>query len=339
MPRAELRRPTLRRRQAVALLRNLCLALSLVGAMAYGADLLSHDPLPVRPVAATAVAMATAVLAVLAGPRSRVRTVLVLIAGAFVTLALSQGPAAGRAAYVGAALLLAAAVFAVRAWPEGKALLGQSRARALIARQEHYAALIAGELHDEVLQLLALTSRQLDVARASSDPHALKLAAQDAMHRLDDQATVLRSIIATLHPVTLRGLGLAPTVRALAGRVADENGLRVTVAIEGEDEAVVDEGTSLAAYRIVQEALTNVVKHARAERADIALVHSYDRLSITVRDDGVGLSGAAPRAEARGYGMQGMRWRCEAYGGTFLVAAPACGGTVVRATLPLRHRA
>lgn len=71
----------------------------------------------------------------------------------------------------------------------------------------------------------------------SSDPHALKSAAQDAMRQLDDQATALRSIIATLHPVTLRGLGLSPTIRALARRVADENGLRVTVGVKGEDEA------------------------------------------------------------------------------------------------------
>ncbi|WP_411144786.1 hypothetical protein [Streptomyces sp. x-80] len=105
--------------------------------------------------------------------------------------------------------------------------MGQSRSRALIARQEHYAALIAGELHDEVLQL--------DAASADADPGALREVAQNAAHRLDDQASVLRSIIATLHPVALRQLGLTEAVRSLAGRVAAENGLLVEVVVEGED--------------------------------------------------------------------------------------------------------
>lgn len=357
MPKNSGGRPGGPQLHALVLVRHLCLALSVVGAMAYGADFLSRDPLPVRPVAATAVSAATAVLAVMAGRRSRLRIVLVLAASAFAGLALAQAPGGDEAVYAAVALMLAAGVCTIRAWPEVRALFGQGRARALIARQEHYAALMAGELHDEVLQLLALTRRQLGAAVVSEDPQALDRAARDAGDRLDEQAMILKGIIATLHPVTLRGLGLTSTVRSLAARVAAGNGLEVTVTVAEEHAAVADEQTTLAAYRIVQEALTNVVKHARAERVRVCLDYGYDRLVVTVRDDGIGLPAALGR-RASGYGMQGMRWRCEAYGGTFsatsasasaatcapassVSSVPSSGcrpGTVVRATLPLRSR-
>jgi signal transduction histidine kinase len=318
----------------------MCLALSLIGAVTYAADLLLRDPLPIRPVASLAVAAATGVLAVMAGQLPRVRCLLALVACGFAALGAARLLAVRAADNAALGLLLAAAVYAVPAWPEIRALVGRGRARALIARQEHYAALIAGELHDEVLQLLALTRRQLDAAGTVADPGALRAAARDAVHRLDEQASVLRSIIAMLHPVALRGLGLTESVRSLAGRVAAENGLLIEVRVQGRHDPAgpaADDGATLAAYRIVQEALTNVVKHAGAQHVDVRLTYRCDHVSLAVIDDGRGLR-QHPRPVPQGYGMQAMRWRCEAYGGSFSAASAEAGGTVVRATLPLSRR-
>ncbi|MFD7903668.1 sensor histidine kinase [Kitasatospora sp. NPDC059747] len=330
-------RPAIHRPHVLGPVRNLCLALALLGAVAYAADALTQEPLPVRPVAALAVASATGALAVMARALPRVRVLLTMVACGFAALA------AGRlfhaeAAYPALVLLPAAAVYAVRAWPEARTLLGQGRARALIGRQEHYAGLIAGELHDEVLQLLALTRRQLDAALAEEDPQALRRSARTAVGRLDELAAVLRSIVATLHPVALRGLGLAETVRSLAARVAAENGLIVDVDVQGERlgaAPATDEEACLAAYRVVQEALGNVVKHADAERVWVSLAYRHHHVVLSVTDDGRGLAHTS-LTPGPGYGVEGMRWRCEAYGGTFSLTSDGAGcGTTVRAAIPL----
>ncbi|MEV6671377.1 sensor histidine kinase [Streptomyces sp. NPDC051162] len=329
-------RSAIHRPHILGLVRDLCLALALLGTVAYAVDALTEEPLPIRPVAALAVASATGVLAVMARTLPKVRVPLALVACGFAALAGSWLFHA-KAGYVAPVLLLAAAVYAAPAWPEARALFGQGRARALLGRQEHYAALIAGELHDEVLQLLALTRRQLDAALTEEDPDVLRVSARTAVGRLDELTSVLRSIVATLHPVALRGLGLAETVRSLAARVAAENGLIVDVDVDEGwlGSPMANDEACLAAYRVVQEALSNVVKHADAEKVCVSLAYRHHHVVLSVTDDGRGLPDTSP-ATVLGYGVEGMRWRCEAYGGTFSLTSGGVGrGTTVRATIPL----
>ncbi|MEU2872173.1 ATP-binding protein [Streptomyces olivoreticuli] len=315
---------------------DLCLALALLGTVAYAVDALTQEPLPVRPVAALTVASATGVLAVMARAMPKVRVLLAMVACGFAALAGSWLFRA-EVGYAALAFLLVAVVYAGLAWPEARALFGQGRARALLGRQEHYAGLMAGELHDEVLQLLALTRRQLDAALTEEAPDVLRASARTAVGRLDELASVLRSIVATLHPVALRGLGLAETVRSLAARVAAENGLIVDVDIQGDrlGAPMANDEACLAAYRVVQEALSNVVKHADAERVRVSLAYRHHHVMLSVTDDGRGLPRTSS-ATGPGYGVEGMRWRCEAYGGTFSLTSGGTGcGTTVRATIPI----
>ncbi|MFJ8313773.1 MULTISPECIES: sensor histidine kinase [unclassified Streptomyces] len=329
-------RSAIHRPHVLGLVRDLCLALALLGTVAYAVDAVAEEPLPVRPVAALAVASATGVLAVMARAMPKVRVLLAMVACGFAALTGSWLFRA-EAGYVALAFLLAAVVYSVLAWPEARVLLGQGRARALLGRQEHYAGLIAGELHDEVLQLLALTRRQLDAALTEEDPDVLRASVRKAMGRLDELASVLRSIVATLHPVALRGLGLAETVRSLAARVAAENGLIVDVNVQGDrlGAPMANDEACLAAYRVVQEALSNVVKHADAEKVRVSLEYRHHHVVLSVTDDGCGLSHTSP-ATVPGYGVEGMRWRCEAYGGTFSLTSGGTGcGTTVRAAIPV----
>ncbi|MFF4159921.1 sensor histidine kinase [Streptomyces sp. NPDC001678] len=311
--------------------------MSLVGAVSYMANLLADDRLPARSIATPSVALATGALALLTCGLRRARRLLILICCGFTILSVDRLAHSAPTDHAAMAFLLAASVYAVPAWPEMKVVLSRGRASAMVERQEHHAGLLAGELHDEVLQLLALTRRRLDAARASDDPGALRAAMEDASRTLDEQAGTLRRIIATVSPVAVQGLGLAESVTSLAGQVAAENGLVVAVEVQGDrpHACTGENGVNLAVYRVAQEALTNVVKHADARHITLALTCRDEGISLTVTDDGRGLGPTPPRA-TEGYGMQGMRWRCEAYGGTFSARTAVTGGTVVRAVFPLR---
>ncbi|MFI1796442.1 sensor histidine kinase [Streptomyces sp. NPDC020379] len=314
------------------------MSVTLFGVVVYTANLITHDRLPPRTLSTAAVALATGVLALLACGMRRARRVLILLCCGFTVLSVDRVAHSTPADYAAMAFLLAAAACAVPAWPEMKVILSRGSARTTAERNEHHAGLLAGELHDEVLQLLALTRRRLDAAQALEDPRALRAAMEDASRTLDEQGRTLRRIIAAVSPAAVRGVGLAESVAALAEQVAAENGLVVDMDLQGDrpHAPARENGVNLAVYRIAQEALANVVKHADARHIGITLICRNDGISLTVTDDGRGLGPNAPRP-TEGYGMQGMRWRCEAYGGTFSVRTVGAGGTVVRAVFPLRH--
>ncbi|RLV10027.1 hypothetical protein CTZ27_01920 [Streptomyces griseocarneus] len=324
---------------ALGVLSGICVSVTLFGAAAYSANLLTHDRLPPRTLSPPAVALATGILALMTCGMRRARRVLILICCGFTVLSVDRLAHSTLTDYVAMAFLLAAAACAVPAWPEMKVILSRGSASATVERQEHHAGLLAGELHDEVLQLLALTRRRLDAAQALEDPRALRAAMEDASRTLDEQGRTLRRIIAVVSPAAVRGVSLAESVTSLAEQVAAENGLVVCMDVRGDrpHACAAENGVNLAVYRVAQEALANVVKHADAQYIGITLICRDDGISLTVTDDGRGLGPNAPRA-TEGYGMQGMRWRCEAYGGTFSARTAGAAGTVVRAVFPLRNR-
>ncbi|WP_344961624.1 sensor histidine kinase [Streptomyces thioluteus] len=329
--------PAYRRSVMLSVLGGLCVAATLFGCAAYVvACVLGHHRPPAGTIAAPFVTLGAGVLALLADGLWRARCLLTLIAGGFALLGTGRAVNASQVGQVGLGLLTVALAFTVPAWQEMKVVFRQGSSWSLVERQEHHAGLLAGELHDEVLQFLALARRRLDAARMEGDPRRLRTAMEEASRTLDEQAGVLRGIIAYVSPVPLRDLSLAEMVTARAERVAAENGLTVDVDVRDDrfHASTVENGVNLAVYRVVQESLTNVVKHADAEHVTITLTCRNDRISVTVTDDGRGLPQHGRQAE--GYGMQGMRWRCEAYGGTFRAASADTGGTTIRADFPLR---
>jgi signal transduction histidine kinase len=108
------------------------------------------------------------------------------------------------------------------------------------------------------------------------------------------------------------------------------SGLAVELSAEGEFQGI-PAGVQLAAFRIVQEALTNVRKHARASNVKVKVARAYGELELEVADDGSG-----PRGDSRGHGLIGMRERVALYGGTLSFGARAGGGFAVEARLPVR---
>jgi signal transduction histidine kinase len=144
-----------------------------------------------------------------------------------------------------------------------------------------------------------------------------------------------------LRPAALDDLGLAPALESLVERVRAVHGLTVTAAIDLDDEAGGQPTRRLmpeiesTAYRLVQEALTNVAKHARAENVEVLVKESGDELSIEVRDDGRGFE-LGTRSD--GFGLVGMRERVDLVGGEISIESKSGAGTLVSAKVPARHR-
>ena len=190
---------------------------------------------------------------------------------------------------------------------------------------------LARELHDELGALL--TAAKLDAARirsrlGSSAPEALERLAH-LVETLNQGIALKRRIIEDLHPSSLTNLGLAAALEVLAREFGERAGIAVRCAAQPVPLAPADQ---LTAYRLVQEALTNVARHAQASTVDISLAARGDRVEIEVRDDGRGFDAALQPESA--HGLTGMRYRVEAAGGELEIDSARGRGTRIRARLP-----
>jgi two-component system, NarL family, sensor histidine kinase DevS len=191
----------------------------------------------------------------------------------------------------------------------------------------------ARELHDETLQALGGLKVLLSSAARLDDPEAMRSAMRDATQQLSGDIEALRSLIAELRPPALDQLGLAPALTSLAQRTAAANGLEIRSEVQLGDEQRLASEVETTVYRVVQESLTNVVKHARAASVELQVRCDGPELEVCVADDGIGFD--PDGAQAAGFGLLGMRERVELAGGELSVLPGAVAGTVVRARLPL----
>ena len=185
----------------------------------------------------------------------------------------------------------------------------------------------ARELHDETLQGLAALRVGLSAAAREPDLETLREHVRAAVEQIAGEIQNLRAIISDLRPAALDQLGLAPALEALAGRVGAAEGLDVTLDL---DLHPLDPEIETTVYRLVQEALTNVKKHAAASAVRIAVRTEHGRVELTVGDDGRGFD---PAALTAGFGLSGMRERAALAGGTFELRSGE-DGTTVHSSLP-----
>jgi signal transduction histidine kinase len=204
----------------------------------------------------------------------------------------------------------------------------EDRLRHSIAAGEAERRRWARELHDETLQALGGLQVLLKSAARSSEPDVLRGAVTDAAEHVAREIENLRSIITELRPAALDELGLEPALATLAKRVASTSGLEVETAIDIGERLGADLET--IAYRVVQEALSNVVKHAAATRVTVSVSRAGEELRVAVADDGRGFDQAAP---SEGFGLLGMRERIDLAGGR-LTISPGQPGTRVDVVLP-----
>ncbi len=196
----------------------------------------------------------------------------------------------------------------------------------------------ARELHDETLQELAGLRVLLSGARRSDDLDAVHGALDGALEQIATEITGLRRLISDLRPAALDTFGIKSAVEGLAERVAATSGLEVELEIElayesGDSATRPDTATEDALYRLVQEGLGNVVKHAEATRVTVALTEGDGAIALTLHDDGRGFD---PYAPSEGFGLLGMRERATLVGGELTVESAPGAGTTIRATVPVR---
>jgi len=192
----------------------------------------------------------------------------------------------------------------------------------------------ARELHDETLQQLAGMRVLLAGARRSGDPERVAAALDGALELLATGIDDLRALITDLRPAALDELGVQAALETLVARVAVQSGLEIEaeIALAPERWRGGDDALESTTYRLVQEGLTNVVKHADAQHIRLRVVEVDGAVEIGLHDDGDGFDPAGARS---GFGLVGMRERVALARGTLAVDSAPGEGTTLRARIPI----
>ena len=209
----------------------------------------------------------------------------------------------------------------------------------LAETQEEERQRIARELHDQVSQDLTSLSINLQLARADIDPSnkSARERLDSAVDLISETAGHIRDLTSELRPPLLQDAGLKAALSWHVRRFGQQTGLDVRV--EGDEPSVrLPGGTELALFRIIQEALTNVAKHAEASSVDIKLVEQPGILELSIRDDGNGFdveeASETDADEHPRWGLLNMHARAEALGGTFQIDSTPEAGTSVLVRVP-----
>jgi signal transduction histidine kinase len=219
-------------------------------------------------------------------------------------------------------------------------LEGERELKALSERlllvQEEERTRIARELHDDLGQ--SLTALKMDIgglmamspSAAASEPLRHRI-----MSTLDETVTAVQRISSELRPSVLDDLGLAAAIEAEAMRFEQRTGIECELSLPQHDDLHVGSSAVTAIYRIVQEALTNVARHADATRVEVRLRQRPEELLLEIRDDGRGIT-AKEIGDPHSLGLIGIRERAGLAGGTVHFEGVAGRGTIVSVCIPTR---
>jgi two-component system, NarL family, sensor histidine kinase UhpB len=203
--------------------------------------------------------------------------------------------------------------------------------------REEERARISRELHDELGQTLTAMKIELIWIRDHlSSPQNILCSHVDRLVSVADRSvTDLRRIAADLRPMILDELGLVSAIKWLTQNSAEMSGLEICLSFDRED-IVYDAAVSTAVFRIIQESLTNVLRHGQARQASVSARHVADELRLEIADDGRGIDNTALPQDR--LGIVGMRERAYALGGSVDVSGSPNGGTLVSVRIPLTKR-
>jgi signal transduction histidine kinase len=204
--------------------------------------------------------------------------------------------------------------------------------RRVVDGQELERRRLARELHDETGQALTSILLGLKAVEEAKDDATLGAAAGNLRELVVATLQDVRRLAVELRPKALDDFGLVPALERLVETFSERTGIDVQLESQLGDERLPEE-METTLYRLVQESLTNVVKHAHARTVSILLVRRTDRVTAIVEDDGRGFDPAEARAD--GLGLVGMRERAALVGGKLTVEAAAGAGTTIAVEVPL----
>jgi signal transduction histidine kinase len=207
----------------------------------------------------------------------------------------------------------------------------------LVWAQEEERKRVSLEIHDGPAQTLYAARVRLQAYRAvrESDPERAAAEFGEAERGIKETLTEIRRLIFDLRPMSLDEIGLLTALRQYATKYEERHGVRVEVRSRGTERRM-PVSLETALYRIVQESLTNIWKHARASRASVIVTFENGRCGVQVADDGVGFDVAAVRSNSQGehLGIAGIRERAEMIGGTLRIASTPGAGTTLLVSVP-----
>jgi two-component system sensor histidine kinase UhpB len=203
----------------------------------------------------------------------------------------------------------------------------------LIRAEEEQRSRIARELHDGLGQMMTAVNIELQVLREAAPPD-LRTRVDDVTALSTQVMTEMRRISQELRPAILDEMGLGEAVRALVSRVQRRGDVAVELQLDA-NLGTLPADAAIACYRMVQEALNNVVRHSGASNAKVVLARAEKQLAVEVSDDGKGIE-YDPAAPLDGhFGLMGLQERIHAIGGKFTFRKGERGGTRVAAEIPV----
>lgn len=206
----------------------------------------------------------------------------------------------------------------------------------IMAAQDEERRRFARDLHDALGQhLTALRMGLLAAERGAGDEESRRRAA-DLGRLAADSLDEVRRLARGLAPPVLEDFGLSVAIRRLCEDFRSAHGVEVTLTDEWPDGARLDPAVEATAYRLVQESLTNVARHAAASRVAVTLRAEPDRLRLTIRDDGRGFDPGEQRTPGQGLGLRSIQERAAWAGGEARISSTPGRGTIVEVWLPAR---
>jgi len=200
--------------------------------------------------------------------------------------------------------------------------------------REKESARIARELHDELGQLLAALNMDLVMLgkKIPRDQIALIERAESTIKLVDVTMNTLKRIDMDLRPGMLDHLGLAPAIRWQAEEFQKRSGIKCRLTIKPE-EISIDANLSTTIFRIFQETLTNIMRHAEATKVNVSLKETKKNIDLVVRDNGKGIS-EEELSKINSFGLIGIRERAYSWGGTVMISGQTNKGTTVKVHIP-----
>jgi signal transduction histidine kinase len=206
----------------------------------------------------------------------------------------------------------------------------RSLSRRLLEQQERERSALARELHDQLGQTLFAVSLNLQAIKGELSP-ASGARVTESLRAIEKTIEQVQTLAFELRPSTLDEFGLVGALRLLVSRHSERALVRASFTATSDDARAPIE-IETACFRIVQEALSNIARHARARHVEVTLMTEDNSLEVTVRDDGVGFNVERPR---NGLGLMGMDERAALVGGSVDIESGAGAGTTVRARFAL----
>lgn len=185
---------------------------------------------------------------------------------------------------------------------------------------------LAADIHDELGQNLMALKIDMEMLHARTGAHhpLLRGKVRRALDTLGASIRAVRSIMNELHPATL-ALGLPAALEWLASQFEARSGIATSLSIQGDEAGEIDHARVAALFRIVQEALLDILLHSGAMQVEVTVVFGTEHVSITITDDGAGTAAREP-GQCYGAGLRGVRARVEMFGGQMLVERRGSGG-------------